>query len=186
MTVLANGPVASGLTMRPLPRPALSTVDAAERFFVSTRGQLIRRLTIQVPGTEPWSRPWFVEYVEAELNELLGLGEGWDGRRAGPITDAAVQGTIDVLAALMNETSAPPQLFPLPDGGLQVEWHVGGNDIEVEIDAGGEAHVLAETADGATVAEGVVHRGEIDARLVAARDFLQRLSARLGRVPVGV
>lgn len=186
MTILANGPVASGLTMRPLPRPALSTVEAAERFFVSTPADVSRTLTIQVPGTDPWSRPWFVEYVEAELNELLGLSEGWDGRRARPVTVAAIQGTIDVLAALMNETSAPPQLFPLPDGGLQLEWHVGGNDVEVEIDADGEAHALAETADGATVAEGVVRHGEVDPRLTAVRDFLQLLAARLARVPAGV
>jgi hypothetical protein len=160
----------------------MGSVVAAEHFFIDPPDTGARRLTIDLPGTERWRRPPFVAYVEAGLNSLLELRDGWDGRRARAITIPAVQSTVQVLAALMNEASAPPQFFPLPDGGIQVEWHVGGNDIEVEIDSGGEAHVIAQTSDGADVTEGIAtpDRPEV---LSSAREFLQLLSARLARVP---
>jgi hypothetical protein len=183
MSALADRPVASGLTLRPLPAPQLGSVAAAEQFFIDSPDTGARRLTIEVPGTERWLRPWFVEYVEAGLNGLLALPDGWDGRRGRAITIPAAQFTVQVLAVLMNDASAPPQFFPLPDGGIQAEWHVGGNHIEVEIDGNGEAHVLAQTSDGAYVTNGVVTQDDPDV-LTSARELLQVLSARLTRVPV--
>jgi hypothetical protein len=183
VSALADRPMASGLTLRPLPAPQLGSVSAAEHFFIDSPDTTARRLTIEVPGTERWLRPWFVEYVEAGLNGLLELRDGWDGRRARAITTAAAQSTVEVLAALMNDASAPPQLFPLPDGGIQAEWHVGGNHIEVEIDGDGEAHILAQDIDGAYVAEGII-TPEHPEVLMSAREFLQVLSARFARVPV--
>ena len=139
----------------------------------------MRRLTIDLAGVERWQRPAFVQYIEAELNSLLELRDGWDGRRACAITLSATEATIRLLAALMDETAAPPQFFPLPDGGLQVEWHVGGNSIEVEVDAQGEPHLLARASDGTTIVEGVIALGEPNPQLLMARNFLQGLSARL-------
>lgn len=124
-------------------------------------------------------RPCSAHRTVARLNSLLDLRDGWDGHRAHAVTIPATEATVRVLASLMDETSAPPQLFPLPDGGLQIEWHVGGNSIEVEIDAGGEPCVLARTHDGATVADGVIALGEPDAQLLATRGFLRALSTRL-------
>ena len=37
-----------------------------------------------------------------------------------------------------------------------MEWHVGGNHIEVEIDGEGEAHVLAQARDGTYVTDDIV------------------------------
>lgn len=183
MSALADRPQASGLTLRPLPAPQLGSVVAAEHLFIDVPDAGARRLTIAVSGAERGVRPRFVEYVEAVLNNLLELRDGWDGRRARAITTPAVQVAVQLLATLMNDASAPPQFFPLPDGGIQVEWHVGGNHIEVEIDRDGEAHVLARASNGAYVTEGIVTQ-EAPEVLSSARDFLQELSARLARVPI--
>jgi hypothetical protein len=144
-----------------------------------------RSVTVDVPGLPRWNRPWFVQYVEAELNVLCALREGWDGHRAQPITINAIEGTVQVLGALMDQTSPPPQLFPLPDGGIQAEWHVAGNRIEIEIEGTGDAYLLADRSDGSTVAEGPATREDPEGAVAAARDFLRALAARLARVPGG-
>jgi hypothetical protein len=182
MTALADHPAASGLTLRPLPEPGRSTIGIAPYLPLAGAAEPTRRLTIDLAGVERWQRPAFVQYIEAELNSLLELRAGWDGRRARAITLLATEATVRVLASLMNDTSAPPQLFPLPDGGLQVEWHVGGNSIEVETDASGEPHLLARASDGTMIAEGAIVLGEPDAQLLTTRNFLQGLSQRLAHV----
>lgn len=110
-------------------------------------------------------RPPWVDIAEVQLKELLALRRGWDGRWAAPVTVEAVETVIGVLEALMTETSLPPQFFPLADGGIQLEWHAGGDDIEVEVDGAGEAHVLAIDSTEQTVADGILtpdHRDRID------------------------
>ena len=181
--ILAHHP--SGLTLRPRPDRRLSAVEDAERLFAGFANGPPERVTVNIADGDPWSRPWWVDYVEAEFNALLALPQGWDGRRAGPVAIGAVETAIEVLAVLMNETSAPPQLFPLPDGGLELGWWVGGDEIEVEIAADGDVQMLAETAAGQTVAEGAVTLGRADASLEAVRTLLGDMSARLTRVPAG-
>lgn len=178
-SALADYPAASSLTQRPLPEPERSTIAITPYLPADRASQPARRLTIDVSGVERWQRPAFVQYIESKLNELLKLRDGWDGRRARAVTVSAAEATVRLLAALMDESTAPAQFFPLPDGGLQVEWHVGGNSVEVEVDAQGEPHLLASTSDGTTIVEGVIALGEPDPRLLMARRFLQRLSAQL-------
>jgi hypothetical protein len=99
-------------------------------------------------------RIWLAEHARRELNELLRLRPRWDGHRARSITDEAVRSTVQTLFEIAEELSLPPQFFPLPDGGIQYEWHVGGQSVEVEVGAGGIAHVLATDRDGEVLAEG--------------------------------
>jgi hypothetical protein len=70
--------------------------------------------------------------------------------------------TIQVLARLLDEESAAPQFFPLPDGGVQLEWLVAGNSVVIEIDARGEAYVLATTEKDSVVVEGVYGPEDLD------------------------
>ncbi len=35
----------------------------------------------------------------------------------------------------MPENAPPPSIVPLTDGGLQVEWHLNGRDLEIVIAA---------------------------------------------------
>jgi hypothetical protein len=177
MSALADPP-ATGLTMQP------SAVQSPSALTADQAGPA-RSVTIEVPGMPRWKRPWFVQYVEAELNALCALPERWDGHHAQPITGSAIEGTIQVLGALMDQTSPPPQLFPLPDGGIQAEWHIAGNKIEIEIEGNGDAYLLADRGDGSVVAEGAVTRDDPDGAVAAARDFLRGLASRLARVPAG-
>jgi hypothetical protein len=91
--------------------------------------------------------------VARELVRLRELRPGWDGRQAQPITPRALYTTVRVLAAVLDELSEPPQFFPLPDGGIQIEWYAD-DEIEIHVDADGKAYVLATTASGDTLVEG--------------------------------
>lgn len=175
MSALAERPT-SGVTLQELPSPSESSAVAP-----TSTSSTPRRITLEVPGLDPWQRPDVVGYMEARLNELLALPPDWDGRRAVEVADSAVETTVNVLNAVMEPRSAPPQFFPLPDGGVQTEWHVGGNSIEIEIDASGEPHVLATTSTGETVAEGVLRPDPSDGALLATRAFLQTLTDCLAR-----
>lgn len=81
----------------------------------------------------------------------------------------------------LQVTSALPQLFPLSDGGIQAEWLVGGNSIEIEVSPYGEAFGLATTTEGDTVAEGPLDASHADTG-DQVRTFLAKLSARLSTV----
>jgi hypothetical protein len=91
---------------------------------------------------------WLAAWLEDELNQLLKLSLAWDGHRASQITMEAVINAAYFFHAISDQSSILPQFFPLPDGGVQFEWHVGGAALEIEVDATGAAHALALTADG--------------------------------------
>lgn len=60
--------------------------------------------------------------LSEKLTELSKLSDNWDFRGSSAPSDAAIQ-------AARNMTAVP-----LGSGGLQLEMHAGGIDIEIEID----------------------------------------------------
>lgn len=82
---------------------------------------------VQMPRSG-WS-----EKLSRRLNDLTSLPRGWDGYFAPPVsfTNAAFA------AALIERIASPdieaPQVVPGSDGRLQIEWHSGGYDIELEV-----------------------------------------------------
>jgi hypothetical protein len=47
-----------------------------------------------------------------------------------------------------------PQIVPTVHGGIQLEWHRGGVDLEIEVAATGEVLVDYESADGSVCWDG--------------------------------
>lgn len=153
-------PVAPGVTTPKLPPPQLPGAESARQFYLY--GPVLPVMNCWVVDTssayaEPEPVPdrlaALLNLAARELLRLRELRPGWDGRQARPITPWAVYTTIRVLAAILDESSEPPQFFPLLDGGIQVEWYAD-DEIEIHVDAGGKAYVLATTANGDTLAEG--------------------------------
>ena len=87
------------------------------------------------------------------VNALRGLAEGWDGRHAQPVTGAAVVAALTIASRLVDGHSLEPQIYTLPDGGLQLEWHVLGTDVEIEVDGSGAPFGAATDAAGRTLWE---------------------------------
>lgn len=69
------------------------------------------------------------------LTALLDLAPGWDTYDARPVDPLCVDRAKAFLAGAWA--------VPVPDGGVQLEWHVNGWDLEVEFHPDGTASILA-------------------------------------------
>ena len=96
-------------------------------------------VTVQ-PNVDVWSDrglpPW-VEPLFGRLRAVLSLQNGWDGANASPITSSALVAALMVLQETMAWDTVPPAVVPVADGGMQLEWHCTGVDLEVYIDPDG-------------------------------------------------
>jgi hypothetical protein len=123
---------------------------------------------------------WFNDHLNLELNRLFALTPGWDGYTADEVTIEAVHEMVEVLFVAVSRMTVPPQFFPLADGGLQAEWHIGGNDIEIEVDGAGSAYALATKSTGETVTDAEIQADVDDPQLRVLATFLNELSSRPG------
>lgn len=66
--------------------------------------------------------------------ELLQLPRGWNSYDAAPISQESLREALTFLleAATTIPNLASPAVVPTAPGGIQLEWHQGGVDIEVE------------------------------------------------------
>jgi len=69
------------------------------------------------------------------MDELRGLPVGWDGHGGKPLDGAVADFTLHLLIKAMPSGTPLPQLVPLSHGGVQLEWHDDGIDLEIEIEA---------------------------------------------------
>ncbi len=113
--------------------PVVSPVEAAP----------VRSVRIEIPartrGSEdppvlrieaPDASPWYREALE-RISSLTALAAGWNGYDAHEVKGDMVIDAVKFLAKIAFPGIAAPSITPLADGGLQVEWHRGGLDIEV-------------------------------------------------------
>lgn len=71
------------------------------------------------------------------IDELRKLRSGWDGSDARPVDGAALAAAKAVVDRTGSTGLPEPELFPVPDGGVQIEWRAGPVEIELEIESGG-------------------------------------------------
>ena len=76
--------------------------------------------------------------------ELQGLPRGWNSHGAEPVSNAAFTQTVEFLTAYLVRGIAGPVLVPTVRGGLQLEWHRRGVDVEVEVGPDGSVSWCAE------------------------------------------
>ena len=68
------------------------------------------------------------------VGELLRLPDDWDGYGSAPIS----QTTADAALRLRACVAVEPQMVPTSGGGIQLEWHNRGFDVELELDVNGK------------------------------------------------
>ena len=82
------------------------------------------------------------------LGQYLSYGENWNGYGENPITGQAVARTMSLLTKVAMD-GPEPAVVPMSDGGIQIEWHYGGTEIEIEVPPGeGELSVYVTRPDG--------------------------------------
>ena len=110
-----------------------------------TLGSERREITLTVSRTLN-SQPWFHPTL-SQLASFLSLGNDWDGYGARPIHESAVKRAVAVLNTVCP-TGPEPWTVPTTDGGVQIEWALGGFEIEIEILPTGPAQILIVEPSG--------------------------------------
>ena len=69
----------------------------------------------------------------AALGGLTKLDPGWDGYNGSPVLPRVADHALRLLEVIGAHTQIVPDVVPLSNGGVQLEWYVGVHEIEVEI-----------------------------------------------------
>lgn len=75
---------------------------------------------------------WYHD-LEKKFEELTTLQFGWDGYRGRPVSEDNANLAEKIIKQFCLKTSKAPQLVPVSDGTLQIEWHFNNYDLEIHI-----------------------------------------------------
>ncbi|GJM23623.1 MAG: hypothetical protein DHS20C16_00380 [Phycisphaerae bacterium] len=73
---------------------------------------------------------WVIPTLQA-MGELLELRTDWDSYGAKRINPSHVIAAINLLTLVMTENIPIPSVVPTSCGGVQLEWHTNGIDLEI-------------------------------------------------------
>lgn len=119
----------------------------------------VLRLARLYLGAEPSHGPLFwpgrrrkawLDDVAARIIRLSALAPGWDGHRARSIDRETLLQTWRFIERIAEVVAIPPSVVPTVSGGVALEWHRDGLDLEIEF-SGGAPTVSYEDADGIDV-----------------------------------
>ncbi len=91
-------------------------------------------VVVEVSQPEP---TWLYPTLD-RLQHLSRLSDNWDSYGGRPLTDEAVFTSLSVIARLLSDESVPPAIVPTSEGGVQLEWHREGDELEIRVAPGGE------------------------------------------------
>ena len=77
---------------------------------------------------------WLLSTVD-RIRELVMLPVGWDGHDGRPVDIDLAAFAVQFLLQMLEPDGPAPQIVPLSYGGIQLEWHEQGIDLDVEGDA---------------------------------------------------
>jgi len=107
----------------------LLSQEPSLRFDVKLAQQTV---TIEVFGEEP---DWLYDTLRA-MRHISGLPANWSSHGSPRIEDAAIVGAMRFLT-YVGHHSVAPLIVPTSRGGVQLEWHRNGIDVEVELPSHG-------------------------------------------------
>ncbi len=76
---------------------------------------------------------WFDSLMQGFV-DLLTLAENWNSYEAGRIDSGLVREAMNQMNDLLGPENLAPHVVPLSSGGLQLEWHRNGVDLEIVYD----------------------------------------------------
>lgn len=147
-------------------RYTLSGLGRTQRTQIDVPGG---RLIIERENEEP---AWLIPTVQA-MGELLGLPENWDSYGARPVNPGVVSFALQLLSETMRADTSAPAVVPTSCGGVQLEWHTRGIDLEIEIRSPGRMYVSYADQQQDTEWE-----GELTSDLTRLSHFISELSHR--------
>ena len=144
--------LARGAVLPSMPWPVFSGALAQDAVWPASIDSRGPRLTLQRQGNQLKVVPTGIERstldglipVIERMAELVALPRGWDSRNARAVSDVALRRTIEFLLEYVADGIDSPVVVPTVRGGLQLEWHNNGVDVEVEVAPNGHVSCLAE------------------------------------------
>lgn len=104
----------------------------------------VRVAPLPIPDLSDLNEPkWEISVVQ-RLKEISLLREGWDGFGAGPIRRDVITFAFHILGQIMLPNTPAPHVTPMSHGGLMLEWHENGIELEIEIEKPGHMWVSFE------------------------------------------
>jgi hypothetical protein len=106
-------------------------------------------LVVELAGETEWVEPsWFLP-ICAKLRMIDELQDNWDGYGSSAPHSGAIGSTLIYLVGAMANRAAHPQVVPLPNGDMQLEWHRAGYDLEIVVgEQGPKSFYFCELASG--------------------------------------
>jgi hypothetical protein len=95
-------------------------------------------------SSEASSPNWLLPTIE-KFSQLLALGPNWDSYGAQPIDAQRVLAALGLLGRVMHNDSPSPAVVPTNGGGVQLEWHTDGVDLEIDVISGTDFQVCYES-----------------------------------------
>ena len=96
--------------------------------------------------------PSWVPAVVRQIDRLSSLPSNWDSYGAPPVDQHCLVSALHFLAKLLAPDASAaqtPALVPTSAGGVQIEWHREGKDLEIRIDPGNLVSAAYEDAQQA-------------------------------------
>lgn len=157
--------VTSGLIDMPMstiwpPQSRVLVAERGSRHWMAHGWYSARGHAIAEPGDDADEPEWLLQIVD-RLETLIELKTGWNGHGSQRVQAKPVMQALQLLLQVMRPTTVTPVLSPKPSGGLLVEWHDRGLDLEVDIPVDGEPSVWFESEQGQEW-EGSLRDGGLD------------------------
>ena len=102
----------------------------------------------------------WIQVLSERFNELTSLPRGWDGYNGVPVAFNCALFAANLIERLCVENVPAPQLVPGADGTLQLEWHMNGFDLEIDV-----------LAPYSVIATRFHHETELDEEIEIQTDF---------------
>jgi hypothetical protein len=147
--------------------------------FSSYRVSSPPRLTVNLGDQEEFVQRAVLKAASAQLGHLLALSQGWDGGKAKPVSQPSAILSMHLIAYLVDDILVMPHLFPLPDGGIQLEWLIDGNGLEIEVAPNGEISAIGTDAGGQTQVDDEFGAGTDGRAIAVTRTYLRMISKPL-------
>lgn len=89
-----------------------------------------RRIVLEVESRAHLQR---VRPVVESCLALLDLRPGWDSYGAKSLDLDLVESGLALIVALLKQPNPAPTVVPTSGGSIQLEWHLPGKDLEIEV-----------------------------------------------------
>lgn len=137
--------------------------------------QAVKQKDSSVVSINKGSKPKWLASTTKRLFAILALNNNWDSYGAKRISDRVAGATDDLLWRVMQKNTPAPQIVPSANGSIQLEWHLRGIDLEVEVESYALSRVFFEDAQN----EELPWEGDIDVDLTKLVHFINLLTNRV-------